>query len=286
MGPSSPSRGVRQGHAANTSEGRSFDDPRLRSLEQRASMELAAAADAAEQVRRASRQAAWSRRAWTCLCWVVVVLLCIALAGASWPKPRLSIQGLSLRDLHLGEPLTIKVDVSMQLSNPDRWGPRVKCLNFTADVSSLDKETADGVGEELYLGRAFLPDALAVQPASTAQFVLHLDSAVDLAVMAPALQRLVRDCGPLAAARETRMRTRVVDAKVAVLGMGLPVPEVVLDELVGCGAFGMPANSPSSSPRPSLGLGDPPPVPGLAFPPPLLPTQTVRAVAGTLNLQL
>lgn len=195
-----------------------------------------------------------------CCCLLITIGIIVGVLVAMFDRPEVRLKSATLADIRLtSSRASLVVDVDVLVKNPNSWPFFGTVEQLSADVWSLDKLAADGVGGAHYVGKGILPDPVEFKTESEVAFIVKTSVVVEADPSTAALlARLNRDCGPAAApnqqgVKETKLRIKLSDAiaSVANVKFDLSGMEIPIETLVPCTDQSTPSPTPSP-PSPSI----------------------------------
>jgi len=128
--------------------------------------------------------------------------------------PSAGVVRVEFVNLKLTPPMSVGIDATVWIDNPNGWPMSGTIISAEADVFSLDKNNESESDQMFYIGKASLPKEVAIATHSNTSFHLNVEDDLKRSDL-PLVARLTSDCGPLTKEATTKVGINVTKAAVS-----------------------------------------------------------------------
>jgi len=149
-----------------------------------------------------------------CACLIAAIIVGMVIWVCNLKLPSAGVVRVEFVNLKLTPPMSVGIDATVWIDNPNGWPMSGTIISADADVFSLDKNHESESEQMLYIGKASLPNEVAIATHSNTSFHLRVEDELKKSDV-QLVGRLTSDCGPLTKKATTKVGINVTKAVVS-----------------------------------------------------------------------
>jgi len=149
-----------------------------------------------------------------CACLIAAIIVGMVIWVCHLKPPSAGVVRVEFVNLNLTLPMSVGIDATVWIDNPNGWPMSGTIISAEADVFSLDKNNENESEQMFYIGKANLPNEVAITTHSNTSFHVSVEDELKKSDV-PLAARLTSDCGPLTKEATTKVGINFTKAVVS-----------------------------------------------------------------------